>query len=69
MGISLLLYSIHRLHSLKKSIAPPLWKSDFEYELTSHIYSTVISHALIFILKWVYFFYSKMQLHPLSCRD
>ena len=53
MGISLLLYNVHRLHSLKKSIAPPLWKSNFEYELTSHIYSTVISHALIFILKWV----------------
>lgn len=63
MGISLLLYSIHKLHSLK-SIAPPLWKSDFEYELTSHIYSTVISHALIFILKWVYFLFKNATAPP-----
>ena len=65
----LLLYNVHRLHSLKKGIAPPLWKSNFEYELTSHIYSTVISHALIFILKWVYFFIQKCNCAPLSCRD
>ena len=64
MGISLLLYSIHRLHSLKKVIAPPLWKSDFEYELTSHIYSTVISHALIFIFKMGVFFIQKCNYTP-----
>lgn len=49
---------------IKKSIAPPPWESDFEYELTRHIYSTVISHALIFILKWVYFFIQKCNCTP-----
>ena len=37
---------------IKKSIAPPLWESDFEYELTKHIYSTVISHGTSSTGQW-----------------
>lgn len=51
MGISLLLYSIHRLHSLKKSIAPPPDKSDYTDELSNQLNTAVISYASVCALQ------------------
>lgn len=51
MGISLLLYSIHRLHSLKKSTVPPPGKSGYRYELSNQLNTAVISYAPICVLQ------------------
>ena len=50
MGISLLLYSIHRLHSLKSTVPPP-GKSGYRYELSNQLNTAVISYAPICVLQ------------------
>ena len=50
MGISLLLYSIHRLHSLKKYSSPPD-KSDYTDELSNQLNTAVISYASVCALQ------------------
>ena len=50
MGISLLLYSIHRLHSLKK-VCSPTGQVDYTDELSNQLNTAVISYASVCALQ------------------